>query len=56
MTKDKLARLANVIVVRDWAVSGPGRARYGYWRIDTCKRTWLGRTLAEAAKTLKVPS
>lgn len=53
-TRAQLERAANVKLSRGWILDGPGPARYGWTRVDTCKKVWLGRTLTDAALALKI--
>lgn len=57
MTKKQIEKAAGVRIVRQWILDGAGPARYaryGYGAVKPCKIVWLGRTLAEAARALRV--
>lgn len=54
MTKKQIEKAANVHLVRQWILDGAGPARYGYGAVKACKIVWLGRTLNEVARALRV--
>lgn len=53
-TKKQIEKVAGVAIRHGWILDGAGPARYGYARLDACKETWLGRTLAEVAAALGI--
>lgn len=54
ITKSAIEQAANVVLVRGWILDGAGPARHGYAINHACKQQFVGRTLAEVARTLQV--
>lgn len=50
--KQTIEKYLGVMICRGWVLDGPGPARYGWAAIHPCKKTYLGRTLAEIAAKL----
>ena len=54
LTKSTIERDADVVLVHGWILDGAGPARFGYAVQHPCKQTWVGRTLADVARSLGV--
>jgi hypothetical protein len=52
MNRRAIEESANVMLVRGWILDGVGPARWGWAVVEPLKRRWVGKTLADAARSL----